>query len=261
MTDQPLEATAEETSVPGAPGKPARWLWIGAGLTAGLAAARVVARRGEVVPALYERAAIERLLIERHGRIQGGKLLAEAEHIYTTLAQAEEKPAHRALQAHLYQNILTGLALYRAQLEAGINPAQAQEAVAAWITAIVQPMRRQVAGLTSLPGGFTLLRMLTPLVMRSSYPTEGWAMEHAQYTRDEIAFDLTSCYYLDTLTRLGAPELTPLYCAGDDLVYGALAKVAWGRSKTLARGGDCCDFRWCKHPTTDSAAEDQPETA
>lgn len=56
-----------------------------------------------------------------------------------------------------------------------------------------------------------------------------------------------SCFYLNVLTAYGAPELTPVYCQMDDLLYGALSpSVRWRRTKTLGRGDDCCDFCWSR---------------
>jgi hypothetical protein len=62
-----------------------------------------------------------------------------------------------------------------------------------------------------------------------------------------FAYDVHRCFYLDVLTAYGAPELTALYCKMDDLMYEALPPtITWERAKTLGRGDDRCDFRWCR---------------
>ncbi|MDO4829326.1 MAG: L-2-amino-thiazoline-4-carboxylic acid hydrolase, partial [Clostridia bacterium] len=39
------------------------------------------------------------------------------------------------------------------------------------------------------------------------------------------------------------PELCPCFCDRDDITYDGLhPKLYWHRTKTLGRGGDCCDF-------------------
>ena len=48
------------------------------------------------------------------------------------------------------------------------------------------------------------------------------------------------------LTAAGAPELTAHLCAIDDLLYGDLRGISWERTKTLGRGDDRCDFRFCR---------------
>ena len=51
---------------------------------------------------------------------------------------------------------------------------------------------------------------------------------------------------MNVLTACGAPELTAHLCAIDDLLYGDLPGISWERTKTLGRGDDRCDFRFCR---------------
>jgi hypothetical protein len=44
------------------------------------------------------------------------------------------------------------------------------------------------------------------------------------------------------LKKYGAPELLPLFCELDDLVYGGIPNIRWDRTKTIGRGGGVCDF-------------------
>jgi L-2-amino-thiazoline-4-carboxylic acid hydrolase len=50
-----------------------------------------------------------------------------------------------------------------------------------------------------------------------------------------VQFDMTRCYYLGTLTTLGIPELTGLYCHGDEVMYGGLNHLRFVRAGTLAQ--------------------------
>ena len=52
------------------------------------------------------------------------------------------------------------------------------------------------------------------------------------------------CPILEALRADGAPELTSLFCASDDLLASALPRIRWLRSTTLAQGGEFCDFHW-----------------
>jgi hypothetical protein len=84
------------------------------------------------------------------------------------------------------------------------------------------------------------------------YPTghraapEGWSTTWLEDSPARVAYDLTGCFYLDTLTAYGAPELTPSFCRMDDLLYGRLERARWGRTGTLARGDARCDFRFTR---------------
>lgn len=63
---------------------------------------------------------------------------------------------------------------------------------------------------------------------------------------DSVGFarDMVVCPYVETCKKYGCPELTQFFCKSDDVVYSELhPKLVWNRTKTLGRGGDCCDFR------------------
>ena len=67
----------------------------------------------------------------------------------------------------------------------------------------------------------------------SFYPTDG----------KQVKFDMLACPYYQMCQELGCPELGPVFCTTDDVCYGHMhPKLIWNRTKTLARGGDCCDF-------------------
>ena len=75
------------------------------------------------------------------------------------------------------------------------------------------------------------------------YPAEGWLMEWKQMDRQAVRFDMRSCFYYETLTSLGAKELTASFCAVDDLSYGEMSPyITWNRTQTIARGGESCNF-------------------
>ena len=79
--------------------------------------------------------------------------------------------------------------------------------------------------------------------MHRNFPPDGWDVEWLEVSRRRIAFNIRRCFYLDTLSRWEAPELTPLYCDCDDVVFSALPpRLRWQRTQTLARGGALCDF-------------------
>ena len=81
--------------------------------------------------------------------------------------------------------------------------------------------------------------------MRRAFPRQGWDAEIIEDSEQSFAINMRSCFYLDVLTAYGAPELTPVFCRMDGLLYEGLPEaIAWERTQTLGEGGDCCDFRW-----------------
>ena len=49
-----------------------------------------------------------------------------------------------------------------------------------------------------------------------------WEFRILADTPDRFRFEITRCYFLDTLTALGVPELTAGYCHNDDVMWGGL---------------------------------------
>jgi hypothetical protein len=146
------------------------------------------------------------------------------------------------LRRHLREYILPGLAVYQALRAEGQSQETALASVNGLIALVVAPQRRQMAWLGRFPLVYPLLRLMIRPVMRQ-YPADGWQIKWLENSRDAIRFDMRSCFYFDTLSRLGAPELTASFCHGDDLVYGQMSPyVEWRRTQTIGQGAKYCDF-------------------
>jgi hypothetical protein len=178
-----------------------------------------------------------------------GATIAEAtEPIYHQLVAEAPVPGEAKLGHHLYQNILPGLAIYRALRGAGLEEKEALAAVDRAFEFVSRRSRQRMEWIGRSPFLFPLLRRSIKLVMRG-YPPSGWDTTWLEIGRDRIRFDMTRCYYFDTLRGLGSPELTAAFCRIDDLIYeGVSPAFAWRRTKTIARGDDRCDF--CFERTT-----------
>ena len=75
------------------------------------------------------------------------------------------------------------------------------------------------------------------------YPPEGWDIDWKQNDKNAIRFDMKSCFYFDTFSKYGAPELTASFCQADDLIYGNMSPyLSWRRTMTIARGNAVCYF-------------------
>ena len=56
--------------------------------------------------------------------------------------------------------------------------------------------------------------------------------------------DMLECPYMSICKKYGCPEIVPAFCVSDDVAYGNMhPRLVWGRTKTLGRGDDCCDFK------------------
>ena len=220
-----------------------------AGLVAGAAGGLLVGRRIAAGPRRMPFLdAGQSVLDETHGKVKAALLAARVQARYHELYAQRPRFRHPALRRHLEEGVLPALALYQTLREEGDD----QEAALATIDRILTPVversgrRRLVKLMGHMPDPFAILRMANRRAMKRVYPPEGWRFEWVEDSDRCIAYDARECFYVNVLTAYGAPELTAHLCVADDLLFGDLPGVDWGRTKTLARGDDRCDFRFCR---------------
>lgn len=186
----------------------------------------------------------QRALIEKHGEVQGAILAARVQTHYEVLYNERPRFTHPALRWHLEQNILPGLALYQV-LSKESNDRDAVLSETGSLLAIgLRAFSKFVNMYRYLPLPFAIMQQMFRASLLA-FPHQGWDIEQIEASKTSFAFNIHRCFYLDILTVYGAPELTPLYCRLDDLLYAAWSpSIKWERTKTLGRGDDCCDFRW-----------------
>jgi hypothetical protein len=150
-----------------------------------------------------------------------------------------------AVRRHLEENLLPGVALYRALLA---DPDTGEEAMPLFEVAVeawVASQRRSLETLARLPVYYWLMWAVIKPMMRRNFPEAGWETEWVQANGQALAFNMKSCFYMDVLGAYGVPELAIQYCRMDDLIYEDLSPhVHWVRQGTLGRGDRHCDFRF-----------------
>ncbi len=98
-----------------------------------------------------------------------------------------------------------------------------------------------------------LAKRIPGLLMKISLqrfgPEAGFEYEYPESRGNEARFNIVKCPYDETCRRR-RPGDHPGFCDGDDAGCGHLhPKLIRGRSKTIGRGGDCCDcLLTCREP-------------
>jgi hypothetical protein len=171
------------------------------------------------------------------------RLIALAESRYASLKRDAPRPDHPRLGRHLDEFILPGLALYQELLATGKTVDESLDIVRASVAASAEPERRRMAAVSRVPLFFLVWRLGVRGHMNRNFPPAGWETEWVELSSTRIAFNTRRCFYLDTLSRRHAPELTRVFCDYDDVVFNSLSpRIRWRRTQTLARGGELCDF-------------------
>lgn len=218
------------------------------GLAVGLAGGWLLAQSRRKQSTMPNLEIWQRELERRNGAVQAGFMAAEIQARYDALWAQRPHFDQAVLNDHLRKGILPGLALYRVlrtryETEAeALAEAERLFALAYRGSAAIFPLFKRV------PGNFDLFRVLCREVMARQYLSAGWQTVYVEDSPECLAFDIRErCLYRDVLTVLGAPELTSLFCKMDDLIYSQLApEINFIRTKTMGRGDDCCNFRFCR---------------
>ncbi len=156
---------------------------------------------------------------------------------------AREKYVNKALEKHFADNILPILALYLTLQKSDPLPEDLLELTRKITEEIYKDGRKQMVFLGRLPFFYWLLQKLTPKKIKDDFPPEGWDVEWVEVSKNRVAFNMHGCFYLDALTKYGAPELTPIFCGLDDMIYDDVSPhMRWQRAGTLGLGDALCDF-------------------
>lgn len=238
--------------------KHSQWLWLGLSALAGLAGGWLLARRQSAAAVMPHLVVWQRELAKTRGTVAAALLAGRIQTRYAELRAHGPRFDQPALREHLLTGILPGLALYQVLREEHETQLAALAEVETLFAAAYVGQSALFPLVKRLPASFAIFRAASKWVLRRSFPSAGWGMTLVEDTPECIAFDVRDrCLYRDVLTAFGAPELTAVFCKMDDLVYARLApQIVFTRAKTLGRGDECCNFRYCR-----GAAAPAAETA
>lgn len=157
--------------------------------------------------------------------------------------RADNAAAGKEKQFHLEKQILPGIAAYET-LQTVMPKDEALEIIHSYVEQKARRQKKLFLRLMRIPG----LYKKVPGIFSEQTPklfgvTAGFASRDIQTTGGVWRIDMTKCPYHDACVHYGCPELCHCFCDSDDITYdGMHPKLYWHRTKTLGRGGDCCDF-------------------
>jgi hypothetical protein len=180
---------------------------------------------------------------EEIGKEKADRIAASAQKRYEELL-AENAGDSKALRAHTFTRIYPAIAVYEAFRADGIERERAvwyiREYFQRFSAKYVPHLQRtiKVLGLAK-----RIPKLFMKISLQSFGPEAGFEYEFPERHGNEARFNIIRCPYYETCRRYGCPEITRAFCDGDDAGYGNLhPRLFWGRTKTIGRGGDCCNF-------------------
>ena len=143
----------------------------------------------------------------------------------------------------LTKTILPRVALYKALKSDRKLGERAYELTQKYMTDVIGMQKyKSTSVLEKVPGFYkfyskSFLKIMRTTDLQKSTQVEG---------KDFYDITITDCLWYNACKDYGCPELCPAFCDVDDITYGNLHKLGFARTKTLGKGGDCCDFHFFK---------------
>ncbi len=178
------------------------------------------------------------------GKEQADRIAETAQKRYEELCRENEADL-KEVRVHTYKRIYPGIAVYETMKAAGVEQDKAISYIHAYFDSFigknVVPHLQRIIKLFGLAK--KMPKIFLKMVDSSFSPAACFEYEWPQAKENEVRFNIVKCPYFETCKRYGCPELTVVYCDSDDVTYGNMhPKLKWGRTKTIGRGNDCCDF-------------------
>ena len=145
---------------------------------------------------------------------------------------------------HCHNNIYPAAAAYKALLREGMEKDEALKLANDTFLKLMEAPANAIRNAMKVPGLYKLMPWLWKTMMPKLFsPQSGFDFKFYPVGKDRVKFDMTSCPYYNMCKKIGCVELAPTFCTTDDVCYGNMhPKLIWNRTKTIARGGDLCDF-------------------
>ena len=186
---------------------------------------------------------MEQFLIGKLGPEQGGKLAALTAQRLEVLRSQVHKPSKQQEKV-LKNTLLPRIALYQVLQEQGFAQPDAYALLEQnMVECCAPPMRKNYEKLDRLPFAFGAFRFGFTRIVASS---DLWQADIDNTQKNSFTVTMRKCFWHDTFTEYGCPELCGQACHCDDLTYSDLHHIGYHRTQTLGTGGSCCDFRFEK---------------
>ena len=157
--------------------------------------------------------------------------------------RSENSGASDEKRFHLERQIMPGIAAYET-LQTVMPKDEALQTIHGYVEERARKQKKVFLKLMRIPGLYRRVPGIFASQTRKFFgESAGFSATELQTSGGVWRIDMTRCPYHDACVQYGCPELCTCFCDSDDITYDGLHPgLCWRRTKTLGRGGDCCDF-------------------
>ncbi len=173
-------------------------------------------------------------LTERYGKDKAAAIWKDASLEFQALADAEPDTDKNSKTY-----VFPAVAIYRAVYKH--DPDNALEVVRAYGTKTGLWLKGILEIITALPGVPTFMwKNMDKIAQKMS---DGYECRDVNVTEHLCIMDIVSCPLYDKAKELGTPEAVQMICCMDKEYMTGFRGIDYKRTKSVAEGDDCCDYR------------------
>ena len=185
---------------------------------------------------------IKEFLLQKFGNVKGNEIFSLQEKSFDRILQGTSGKTKSQMRT-LVQTILPRIALYKALKESGLPENEVRIHMQKYMLGVVAAKKHAaIQRMEIFPGFYAVYSKIFLKIMRTTDLQESTQKSEKNF----YDITITRCLWHTACAENGCPELCGLFCDVDDVTYGGLKKIGFSRTKTLGRGGDCCDFHFFK---------------
>lgn len=170
----------------------------------------------------------------RYGKEKADEIWQSANQECTRL-EKEETGGNKSVNGYVYPAV----SLYRAIEKYASG--EALEATRAYGTKFGKRLKGIFSRITSIPGVPTLMwKNMDKIAAKMS---SGYDCKNVEVGDGRCFMDITRCPLYDRAKELGTPEAVQMICCMDKEYMTGFRGVDYKRTKSVAEGDDCCDYR------------------
>ena len=132
-------------------------------------------------------------------------------------------------------------------LQKYVSKEDALEMMKDYAPTIGEKFRKKYWRFTSVPGVSSLIWANFEKIMKiAGSDKAGYKSRLLGKSGNEAGLDILSCPVVNALAEIGMPEVAPVMCAIDQVYSTGYRGIRFKRTKSVAEGDDCCDYRYTR---------------
>ena len=184
----------------------------------------------------------ERIIKQKFGEDKTKAIMADA---YKRNAEllAENKDEAKCMDPHTKARIYPAISIFESLLKVGCSREEAADVIYEHFDYSAAKGAKILQTILKIPGLYKKVPSFALKMIDKSFGADAGFKAKKYDAGANMHIDMLVCPYHEICNKYGCPEIVKAFCHSDDVAYGNMhPKLIWARTKTLGRGGDCCDF-------------------